>query len=193
MASPEPSLSDLIEQARGGDASAWSALVGRLANLVWSITRSFGLGVHDAADVSQIVWLQLARSIGDLHDPERVGLWLATCARRECLRLLDRTSRIVAVNPVEMVATCPDVTPSVEDTVVQREERRMLWDGLPRLPHRCRALVRLLLADPQPSYAELSAALDIPVNSVGPTRQRCLAQLRSIALAGGRGCRGGGL
>jgi DNA-directed RNA polymerase specialized sigma24 family protein len=33
-------------------------------------------------------------------------------------------------------------------------------------------------ADPVPSYAELAAALGMPVGSIGPTRARCLACLR---------------
>jgi DNA-directed RNA polymerase specialized sigma24 family protein len=38
--------------------------------------------------------------------------------------------------------------------------------------------MRMLIAEPAPSYAEISAALDIPVGSIGPIRQRCLARLR---------------
>jgi DNA-directed RNA polymerase specialized sigma24 family protein len=31
---------------------------------------------------------------------------------------------------------------------------------------------------PPPTYAEVAAALDLPVGSIGPTRARCLQQLR---------------
>jgi hypothetical protein len=41
----------------------------------------------------------------------------------------------------------------------------------------------VLMADPSPSYAEVSAALDIAVGSIGPTRQRCLQCLRDLLLA----------
>ena len=34
------------------------------------------------------------------------------------------------------------------------------------------------MASPPPSYAEVAAALDIAIGSIGPTRQRCLDQLR---------------
>ena len=38
----------------------------------------------------------------------------------------------------------------------------------------------LALADPPPRYDEISAALDMPVGSIGPTRGRCIAQLREL-------------
>jgi DNA-directed RNA polymerase specialized sigma24 family protein len=34
------------------------------------------------------------------------------------------------------------------------------------------------MADPPPSYAEVGAALAMPLGSIGPVRARCLAALR---------------
>jgi len=36
----------------------------------------------------------------------------------------------------------------------------------------------VLLADPEPTYAEISAALGMPIGSIGPTRMRAIARLR---------------
>jgi hypothetical protein len=44
----------------------------------------------------------------------------------------------------------------------------------------CRRLLRVLMADPPPSYAEVAVALDMPIGSIGPTRARCLANLRRL-------------
>ena len=49
---------------------------------------------------------------------------------------------------------------------------------------RCAALLRVLAADPAPSYEEVGAALEMPVGSIGPTRARCLGQLRSDSPCG---------
>ena len=46
------------------------------------------------------------------------------------------------------------------------------------LRERCQALLRLLAMDEPPSYEEIGAALDMPVGAIGPTRSRCLEQLR---------------
>jgi DNA-directed RNA polymerase specialized sigma24 family protein len=34
------------------------------------------------------------------------------------------------------------------------------------------------MTSPPPSYAEVAAALDLPIGSIGPTRARCLERLR---------------
>jgi DNA-directed RNA polymerase specialized sigma24 family protein len=34
------------------------------------------------------------------------------------------------------------------------------------------------MASPPPSYAEVAAALGLPLGSIGPTRARCLQRLR---------------
>ena len=52
-------------------------------------------------------------------------------------------------------------------------------DAVTALPARSRALMRLLLLEPAPSYAEIASALDMPVGSIGPTRCRCLKALRA--------------
>ena len=46
-------------------------------------------------------------------------------------------------------------------------------------------LLRLLVADPPPSYEDVGAALDMPIGSIGPTRQRCLDRLRGLAETAG--------
>ncbi len=53
-----------------------------------------------------------------------------------------------------------------------------------RLQARCRTLLTMLFLDEQePSYDDIAANLEIPKGSIGPTRTRCLQQLREI-LAG---------
>lgn len=65
------------------------------------------------------------------------------------------------------------------DAGVLRDERdAALWHEFRTLSEPCQQLLRVLIADPPPSYAEVSAALDVPVGSIGPTRQRCLGTLR---------------
>ena len=56
-------------------------------------------------------------------------------------------------------------------------------EAISHLPWQWQQLVRLLMADPQPSYAEISDQLGLPIGSIGPTRGRCLARLRVLLQA----------
>ena len=48
-----------------------------------------------------------------------------------------------------------------------------------------------LLTEPEPSYAEISEMLGIPIGSIGPIRGRCVTRLRRELIARGRDGSGG--
>jgi RNA polymerase sigma factor (sigma-70 family) len=170
-------VAELVAAAAEGDQVAWDGLVDRFNGLVWSVARAHRLSPVDAADVVQTTWLRLVEHLGRLQEPERVGAWLATTARRECLRVLRHSARQVVTEELpEQVSTEPP------DAALLAEERdRALWQAFGGLSERCQTLLRILVAEPPPSYDEVSAALDMPIGSIGPTRQRCLERLRGLA------------
>ena len=174
----------LVASAGDGDQVAWDALVSRYGGLVWSIARSHRLGPADAADVSQTVWLRLVEHLRSLRDPEHVGGWLATTTRHECLRVIRRAGRELPNDDAAAeVPVSPDESP--EWLVLSDESRRLVWLALTRLSQRCQTLLRALSAAPDASYAEIAAALDMPIGSIGPTRMRCLEHLRRQLVSDG--------
>ena len=174
----------LVAAAAGGDAVAWETLVERYSGLMWSVARSFRLGTADAADAVQTSWLRLLEHLDRIEDPERLPAWLATTTRRECLRLLRRGRREAPADE-EGVADMPDDAAPLDAALLLEERDAALWRAFERISYRCQGLLRVLMASPPPSYLEVSAALDMPIGSIGPTRQRCLEQLRRVVLAEG--------
>ena len=92
--SPRTRHSAISRAASQGDHRAWDALVARYGGMVWAVARAHRLCDADAADASQATWLKLLEHIGDIKEPRALGGWLATTARRECLRILRRASRV---------------------------------------------------------------------------------------------------
>lgn len=170
-------LVETVKAAGDGDGEAWDALVERFSGLVWSVARSHRLSDADAADVSQTTWLRLAEHLHRLRDPAKVASWLATTARNESLRTLRRSARVVPVD-VDFDADLDRSAPAADGRILLEERDAALWEAFDQLPDPCRALLRTLIADPAPSYAEISAALGMPVGSIGPRRARCLDRLR---------------
>lgn len=166
----------LVARAAAGDQASWNALVACFGGLVWLVIRSHRLSGADAADVSQTTWLRLVEHLDRVQDPAHVGAWLATTARHECLRTLQRSRRQIP---------CGDDLPEPEretadlaDAMLRDERDRALWEAFGHLAARDQALLRMLSADPTPSYREIAAALAMPMGSIGPTRARCLTRLR---------------
>lgn len=171
-------LESLVVASRSGDQQAWALLVDRLSPLVWNVTRSFGLDSHDAVDVSQTTWLQFARHVNSIAEPRKAPGWLATTARRECIRFV-RVQQREKVTPSEHFAQL-DSSDRPELEIEITAEHRMIREAVDGLHENCRTLVRMFLADPAPSYEAVAVALDISVNAVGPKRSRCLAHLRTV-------------
>jgi RNA polymerase sigma factor (sigma-70 family) len=169
---------ELFLAVRRGDPGAWDALVDRFANRVWAVARAHRLSNADAEDVSQVTWLRLVTHIDTIRDPERVGAWLATTARHECLRLLRKAGREIPVDEEDDMEPVVGVEAAVDTRLLTDERDHALRVALAQLSAQCQRLLRVLMADPEPSYLEVSAALGMAVGSIGPTRQRCLAHLR---------------
>lgn len=166
----------LVSAAAAGSRPAWDELVDRYVGLLWSIARGFRLSESDAADVVQTTWLRLLEHIDGVHDGARVGAWLATTARRECLRALAYRNRVVLGDDalLEQAVEQEDVAAAL----LRRERSDELSRAIESLPRRWRQVMDMLLADPSPSYDEISQRLGIPIGSIGPTRGRCVARLR---------------
>lgn len=166
---------ELVALALERDQAAWNTLVRRYTRLVWHVIHGFHqLDDDRRADVHQTVWLRLAEQLHTLRDPDRVGGWLATTARHECLRQLRQQSRELP----EAVVEPERVDDAPERHLLEHERDAALWEAFARLRPEWQQLLRLLIADPPFSYDEIAEILDIPRGSIGPTRQRCLEALR---------------
>src|SRR5437588_7795752 len=115
-----PDMPALVEGARQGDQSCWDALVDQFSGLIWSVARGFGLNRADAAEISQITWLRLAEHLDRIEQPDRVGAWLVTTARRECLRQRRLHGRLVLVDDLDLEPV-PTARPGVDTDVVTNE------------------------------------------------------------------------
>jgi RNA polymerase sigma factor (sigma-70 family) len=178
-------VADGLRRAAGGDAAAWDALVEQFGALVWSVARAHRLSAADAADVSQTTWLRLVEHLDTIKQPERVGAWLATTARRECLAVIRRRSRQIPVEDGGDLAEESLDEPPPDGALLEAEEHSILAVAFGRLAERCQRLLRLLMTDPPPQYDEVAAAMEMPVGSIGPTRARCLERLkREVSIAG---------
>ncbi|MFV0259498.1 MAG: RNA polymerase sigma factor [Acidimicrobiales bacterium] len=169
-------LASLVARARDGDERAWNQLVAQYSRLVWHVIRGFRLSDATTEDVSQTTWLRLAEHLDRIREPERLGGWLAMTARNECLRVIKTSGREQPRAEDDL-----DLTDTTDPfALVDNEDRQVvLWRAFTSLADRCQQLLRLLIAEPPLSYARISALLDMPVGSIGPTRARCLDKLRA--------------
>jgi RNA polymerase sigma factor (sigma-70 family) len=173
---------ELLARAAKGDQRAWDAIVNRYSGLVWSVCRSCGLNQADAAEVSQTTWLRMVQHVDSIRQPERLGAWLSMTARRESWRIHRQSGRTVLVEETDLFEGVQAPSDEVDRGLLDAERREALEEAFLTLSPHCQRVMRMLMTDPAPSYAEVAAALDMPVGSIGPTRGRCLSALRDRLL-----------
>jgi DNA-directed RNA polymerase specialized sigma24 family protein len=98
---------------------------------------------------------------------------------RECGRIVRAARRTSPPGHGLDAGDIPDeqATPA-DDQLLLAERHAALRAALADLPPPCQRLIALLTEDPPVPYAQISARLSIPADSIGPTRSRCLAKLR---------------
>jgi RNA polymerase sigma factor (sigma-70 family) len=172
-------LPDIVAAAAAGDPVAWSALTLRFGGMVIAIARSCRLNEADVADVHQVTWLRLVEKIDRIEQPERIGAWLATTAKRESLRIASSKNRLTFNHDALMDRPDADAKPP-EEGLISIERAEAVRKAFALLPPHCRRLLSVLARDDAPPYKEVSTILSMPIGSIGPTRGRCLEHLRRI-------------
>lgn len=173
-------ITNLVAAALAGDQQAWRTLVSRFSPLVWTIVRSHQLSSADCEDVYQMSWLRTVQYLGKLRSPDRMAGWIATAARRECFKHIERSRRHLPVGGSPMLDRPEPNVDGPEDLVVRRAYHLDVLAAFRKLPERDQTLLGVLMTDPPPSYDEVSLTLGLPCGSIGPLRQRALARLRAL-------------
>jgi RNA polymerase sigma factor (sigma-70 family) len=171
------STADLLLRISKGDPAAWDEILHRYGKAVYSTVRSFRLQEADALDAIQMTWLRLAENADRVQFPERLGAWLATTARHECLYIVRRLK--LGPNRTEIVpeiASDPSAGP--EQRAIDANTTLALRKLVDELSPLRRTLIRMLFTEEPCSYGEISRIAGIPLGGIGPTRARALRQLR---------------
>ncbi|MGH3822189.1 MAG: RNA polymerase sigma factor [Pseudonocardiaceae bacterium] len=171
------SVTELLQGVRDRDPTAWKEIVRRYGKLVSTTVWSFRLQETDALDAVQTTWLRLVENAHRVKFPEKLGGWLVTTARHECLHILRQAKP--APDLIDVVPeTVADPSVGPEQRVIDADTARTLRKLVAELSPRRRTLLRALFTHNPPPYAEVARSVGIPPGAIGPTRARALQQLR---------------
>ena len=168
----------LFRSYRSGDHAKVGDLVALLTPILWHTARAQRLDAQTAEDVVQSVWLAFVRSAESITDAQAVLQWLIVATRRESWRVGKHAERVQPADLATDAVAAPR-REQPEDQVLTRDSDSRLWQHVAALPERCQALLRVIAYADRPDYAMVADALGMPVGSIGPTRGRCLAKLRT--------------
>jgi RNA polymerase sigma factor (sigma-70 family) len=167
----------LVNECLEGSNLAWSALLAKYKNLIYSIPVRYGLNQEDAADIFQSVCVDLLQELPKVREPDALAGWLIQVTLHKCHRSHRQQAREGASEETrerESSAQLPD------GMLRQFQEEQSLRDALLAMEPRCQKLLyALFYEDPPRPYEDLAASLKLSVGSIGFIRGRCLKKLRS--------------
>jgi RNA polymerase sigma factor (sigma-70 family) len=178
QASPQDEF--LVKECLSGNQAAWSALIDKYKNLIFSIPIKRGFSSDDAADIFQAVCLALVSELPRLRNPRALPAWLIQTTSRKCFRWQD-TNRRYSNTELQEETLLDESSKVPEELAAQLEREHIVRDAVSELSTDCKRLVELLFyRTPSPSYDDLASVLGTPKGSIGPTRIRCLEKLRRL-------------
>jgi len=180
--SPHPAViwSDerLVQECLRGNEDAWSALLQKYKNLIFSIPLKYHHSRDEAADVFQAVSMELFSELPRLRKVGSLRSWLITVAARQALRSKKKRQirDLREGSDLLLDAEPPDPSPSFIEGL---EREQSVREAVTRLNPRCQELVRLLFFEqPAIPYKEVAARLGLSTGSIGFIRGRCLQRLK---------------
>lgn len=176
----------ILQRCLNHEVGAWNDFVDRFLGLIYHVIhytahlRSTPISPENVEDLAQEILLQIVANdyavLRQFRGKSSLATYLTVIARR------------VAVTELQKLAPSPkSISPEFRKSSQQVLESRGVQAGienleqvqqlLKRLPARERSVVRLFYIEGR-TYEEISAALNIPVNSIGPVLSRAKKRLR---------------
>ena len=168
----------LVKGCLRGEESAWSELVSKYKNLIFSIPIKRGFSQEEAADVFQSVCLDLVNQLTSLREPRALAGWLIRVTHNKCFHHIKDKLRqgVQEEDPPELAVPAEELA---ENQLRELEREQRLRSALRALSDRCRRLVEMLFFENPPRpYQEIAKSLTLATGSIGFIRARCLDRLR---------------
>jgi RNA polymerase sigma factor (sigma-70 family) len=177
----------LVAACLAGNEQAWSALVDKYKNLIYSIPLKYGAMPEDAADVFQSVCVDLLTELPRIRESAALRGWLMTVTANRMFHWKRKQQRRAEQELTDFDrderATADPLAPAMIEEI---EREQMVRDAVAGLAPRCREMIRLLFYEEPPvPYRELAQRLGLATGSIGFIRGRCLRRLaRALTKAG---------
>jgi RNA polymerase sigma factor (sigma-70 family) len=184
----EASDRDLYLAACSGDRHSFQQLVERHHSYTFRLAANLvGGGSAAAEDVAHKAWLNVCQHVKKVQDGQGRPLelthdasfmaWLKTVTSNVAKDEYRRRDR---QDYQELTDEDSVVTPDFDEGMIAEERRSAVWAAFKRLSERCRELLLLLVHDPPLDYKTIAELWGRPVGAIGPTRARCIGELRAL-------------
>src|SRR4029078_8953203 len=124
---------DLVGECLTGDETAWSALIDKYKNLIFSIPVKYGFPADQADEVFQEVCLALLQELPRLRQPRALAAWLIQTTSHRCFHQKRESRRYVATG-TENNAPILESREMPDDLLHEVEQEQAVREAVAELP-----------------------------------------------------------
>jgi RNA polymerase sigma-70 factor (ECF subfamily) len=173
-------LNAIIRECLEGRPGAWETLMNTYAKRVFNMAYQFCGRREEAEDLAQEIFLKLYNSLSKFDFQKNFTAWLLTMAKNYLIDEYRRTKweRTQRDEFDERVLAQTSLS-GPEESLVRKESRAIIWEGLNRLSSEMRMAV--ILRDLQGrSYEEMAEILGLPLGTVKSRVNRARIALAEV-------------
>ena len=166
----------LVAASLQGQKEAFGAIVTRYQGLVSGMLYNRCSGdISLSEELAQQTFVNAWQSLSTLRDTHKLSAWLCGIARNVHAKARRQANKLAAFESAdELVSTAAE--PSA--AAITREQERLLWQSLERIPEKYREPMVLFYRQDQ-SVAEVAKALDEKADTIRKRLERGRAMLRA--------------
>lgn len=189
----KPDLTALVNAARQGDSTAYTALYNATAQQMLGRARAMVRSDQDALDLLQESYLYAFRSLDQLEHPEYFTTWLYRIVTNRCKNFLTRSKpRLFEVSLTNEEGEEPDrededITFRPDESLDYTETKRLVRQAVDSLPDDQRTCI-LLHYFQNLKVSQIAQALEVPENTVKSrlsyARKKLMAQFQALEKQG---------
>jgi RNA polymerase sigma-70 factor (ECF subfamily) len=153
-----------IDQALGGDRSAFTQLMHRYAGAVYNLAYRMLGSAEDAEDASQEIFLRAYTRLASFDRNRRFSTWLLTIGSNYCIDRL-RRRRFSWLTLDDATFELPSAEPGPERSALSGERRAIVRRALQALPDNYRAITVLRYWNDL-SYAEIAQVTGLTESTI---------------------------
>lgn len=170
----------LIERAKGGDKSAFEAIVLKYQDRVYNICR-YMLGPADAEDAAQDSFIKAYRNINNFTSSPGFSAWITRITINTCLDYRRKPAHLPLVKRTaegdEYEHEEASSAPGPEGALASKQSGQAVEEAIRRLSEKLRAVLVLHEIE-NLSYEETAAALGISIGTVKSRLFRAREELK---------------
>jgi RNA polymerase sigma-70 factor (ECF subfamily) len=176
-------LNDVIRECLAGSQGAWETLVNTFARRIFNMAYQFCGSREEAEDRTQDVFLKLHGALPKYDFDKNFTAWLLTLAKNHLIDEYRRTKwEKTQRDEFDDRVLAQPVHDGPETSLVDKETKALVWEGLNRLSADMRMVI--ILRDLQGnSYEEVAETLHLPLGTVKSRVNRARIQLAEVLKA----------